>query len=64
MTAPFHTRRRLCLSTLLGLGLSASQAIAWAQSDKTARILVGFPPGGGSDAIALSLIHISEPTRH
>ncbi len=25
---------------------------AWAQSGKTVRILVGFPPGGGTDAIA------------
>jgi tripartite-type tricarboxylate transporter receptor subunit TctC len=52
MTAPFRTRRRLCLTTLLGLGLSVSQATVWAQADKTARILVGFPPGGGTDAIA------------
>jgi tripartite-type tricarboxylate transporter receptor subunit TctC len=55
MTSPLLIRRRLCLSTLVGAGLLASQATVatvWAQADKTARILVGFPPGGGTDAIA------------
>lgn len=65
MTAPFRTRRRLCLSTLLGLGLSASQATAWAQAEKTARIFVGFPPGGGSDAIARLLAeHLRQELGH
>ena len=31
---------------------SAMGSVAWAQSAQPIRILVGFPPGGGSDAIA------------
>lgn len=39
--------RRLFLAALL-----VCASAAWAQSGKTVRILVGFPPGGGTDAIA------------
>ena len=43
-----HTPRRHLLTALavLGLGLSSAHA------DSTIRLLVGFPPGGGTDAIA------------
>ena len=65
MTAPSHTRRRLCLATLLGLGLWAPQATVSAQADKTARILVGFPAGGGTDAIARLLAeHLRQELGH
>lgn len=38
---------------LLALAVSAGAVpAAWAQSGKPIRILVGFPPGGGTDAIA------------
>jgi tripartite-type tricarboxylate transporter receptor subunit TctC len=36
----------------LGLALLAGSGAALAQSGKTIRILVGFPAGGGTDAIA------------
>jgi tripartite-type tricarboxylate transporter receptor subunit TctC len=51
MTTPCPRRRvlRWLASLALGLGLAAA---AQAQSGKTIRILVGFPAGGGSDAIA------------
>ncbi|WP_313074847.1 Bug family tripartite tricarboxylate transporter substrate binding protein [Melaminivora sp.] len=45
------TRRRLLAHTAAACALPAL-APAWAQGGKTLRILVGFPPGGGSDAIA------------
>lgn len=38
-----------------GMGVAAASTLAplaWAQSGQPIRILVGFPPGGGSDAIA------------
>ena len=41
-----HTRRRL-----LAGALAASVVPAWADAPKPLRILVGFPPGGGTDAI-------------
>ena len=42
-----HTRRHLLASALAAAALPA-----WAQGGKPLRILVGFPPGGGTDAIA------------
>ena len=48
------TVRRLFLRTLILAALAAASA-AWAQSGKTVRILVGFPAGGGTDAIARTL---------
>ena len=42
-----HTRRHLLASALAIAALPA-----WAQGGKPLRILVGFPPGGGTDAIA------------
>ncbi len=53
------TSRRSLLSRLLRTGavLGAALAVggALAQTPKPIRILVGFPPGGGSDAIARTL---------
>lgn len=48
------TRRRLCagLTTAAVAGLAASVGLSRAQSSGTLRILVGFPAGGGTDAIA------------
>ena len=42
-----HTRRHLLASALAAAALPA-----WAQGGKPLRLLVGFPPGGGTDAIA------------
>ena len=38
--------------TAVALGLTCVLGLAQAQSQPTTRILVGFPPGGGTDAIA------------
>jgi tripartite-type tricarboxylate transporter receptor subunit TctC len=46
--------RRLFLRTLMLAALAAAST-AWAQSGRTVRILVGFPAGGGTDAIARTL---------
>jgi tripartite-type tricarboxylate transporter receptor subunit TctC len=48
------TTRRLLLGSLAALSLALSGA-AWAQSGKTVKIIVGFPAGGGTDAIARTL---------
>jgi tripartite-type tricarboxylate transporter receptor subunit TctC len=45
-------RRTLLVRCALALTLAVSSTLALAQSGKTIRILVGFPPGGGTDAIA------------
>lgn len=44
--------RRVVLSASLSVGLALAAGGALAQSAKTVRILVGFPAGGGTDAIA------------
>lgn len=42
-------RATLVLGAALSMGLAMAQSV---QSAKPVRILVGFPPGGGTDAIA------------
>ncbi|QNP61013.1 Bug family tripartite tricarboxylate transporter substrate binding protein [Paenacidovorax monticola] len=44
--------RRRILSQALHWSAALATAPAWAQQDKPIRILVGFPAGGGTDAIA------------
>ena len=51
-TAVFMRIVRLILA---GVFLAGFSGAAFAQSSKTVRILVGFPPGGGTDAIARTL---------
>jgi tripartite-type tricarboxylate transporter receptor subunit TctC len=48
---PFSPLRRLLLAGLFSLAAGAVQA----QGPTSVRILVGFPPGGGTDAIARTL---------
>ncbi|MDE2605833.1 MAG: Bug family tripartite tricarboxylate transporter substrate binding protein [Burkholderiales bacterium] len=48
LPAPLHPLRRLILAGLVSL----AAGLAHAQATQPIRILVGFPPGGGSDAIA------------
>ena len=48
----YSPRRSLLARCAVALILALSGAGALAQSGKTVRILVGFPPGGGTDAIA------------
>ncbi|WP_395700959.1 Bug family tripartite tricarboxylate transporter substrate binding protein [Aquabacterium sp.] len=48
----FHLPRRALLGAGAAAGLLAAFGPARAQADRTIRILVGFPPGGGTDAIA------------
>lgn len=48
---PGSTRRTL-LRFVCALALLGAASGAFAQAGKTLRILVGFPPGGGTDAIA------------
>ncbi|HSW03451.1 Bug family tripartite tricarboxylate transporter substrate binding protein [Aquabacterium sp.] len=51
MTA-LHFPRRTLLRAGAAAGLLATVGLPRAQSGRTLRILVGFPPGGGTDAIA------------
>jgi tripartite-type tricarboxylate transporter receptor subunit TctC len=44
--------RRGLIRSLVSLAALAACGLAAAQTGKTVRILVGFPPGGGTDAIA------------
>ena len=44
-------RRQFCAS-LLGSAAALAGTKAWAQADAPIHLLVGFPPGGGSDTIA------------
>jgi tripartite-type tricarboxylate transporter receptor subunit TctC len=48
----FRFSRAQLLRSLLALALAAGAGVSQAQSGKTVRILVGFPAGGGTDAIA------------
>lgn len=47
--------RRALLRMLVLMSLSVAGGTSWAQAPKTVRILVGFPAGGGTDAIARTL---------
>lgn len=47
-----QTRRQLLRATAGAAAASALAPLAWAQPGQPIKILVGFPPGGGSDAIA------------
>jgi tripartite-type tricarboxylate transporter receptor subunit TctC len=50
----FRFARRLLLQSFVIAALAASGS-AWGQSGKTVKIIVGFPAGGGTDAIARTL---------
>ena len=50
-----QTPSSLRRSLLAALALAATGVPAWSQSGNPIRILVGFPPGGGTDAIARAL---------
>ncbi len=50
-----HTPSSLRRGLLAAFALAATGAPAWSQSGSPVRILVGFPPGGGTDAIARAL---------
>jgi tripartite-type tricarboxylate transporter receptor subunit TctC len=52
MTPLFRSRRSLLRAGAGASALAALHAPLFAQSARTVRILVGFPPGGGTDAIA------------
>ncbi len=47
----FRSSRRRALQSLAATALAASAA-GWAQPTKVVKLIVGFPPGGGTDAIA------------
>ena len=51
MSRTLHHTRRL-LGALTALGLAASLGLSSAHADTTIKLMVGFPPGGGTDAIA------------
>ena len=54
MITSLHRRSLLsrAVRTTAALAATLTMGLASAQSDKPIRLLVGFPPGGGSDAIA------------
>ena len=49
---PLSSRRQFTCHLLAAAALSAAALPVWAASDRPIRIMVGFPAGGGSDAIA------------
>jgi tripartite-type tricarboxylate transporter receptor subunit TctC len=51
-TNPAMLRRRQFCSALLSTAALAGSPAAWAQAEPPVHLLVGFPAGGGSDAIA------------
>lgn len=48
-------QRRHLLATATALAATAFPFIAWGQSERPLRILVGFPPGGSLDTVARAL---------
>ena len=50
-----HLTRRLAVIATVGATLALAAGAALADSGKTIRLLVGFPAGGGTDAIARTL---------
>lgn len=50
--SPTKSSRRQVLLGSIALAAASLAAPAWAQSGKTIKLLVGFPAGGGTDAIA------------
>lgn len=50
--SPTKSSRRQMLLGSIALAAASLAAPAWAQSGKTIKLLVGFPAGGGTDAIA------------
>ncbi|TDM06921.1 MAG: Twin-arginine translocation pathway signal [Ideonella sp. MAG2] len=49
---PLKPSRRHFVVGSLALATSAATGVSWAQAGKTIKLLVGFPAGGGTDAIA------------
>ncbi len=48
-------QRRHLLATATALAATPFSSLAWAQTDRPLRILVGFPPGGSLDTVARAL---------
>lgn len=53
---PVLSRRHIALSLVTAIGLGCLPAISQAQAGKTTRVIVGFPAGGSSDALARLLV--------
>jgi tripartite-type tricarboxylate transporter receptor subunit TctC len=54
-SSPRPARRRILIRTLLGAALIGALAPVAAAEPRPIKVLVGFPPGGGTDAIARTL---------